>query len=76
MGVLGHVFVHGYEEEDVTPLRLVGHRNIFQILVSYVCVRLHLILRFAGCGLLSLFPCRILPCLCGCAPFYRCDIAV
>ena len=55
---------------------VLGHRNIFQTLVSYVCVWLHLILRFAGCGLLSLFPCRILPCLCGCAPFYRCDIAV
>ena len=43
---------------------------------SYVCVRLHLILRFAGYGFKNLFLGRILSWLCGCAPFSRCGIAV
>ena len=77
IGVFWHVFVHGYAEEDVTPLcRVVlGCLRTSQYFsdfgFSYACVRLHLILCFAGCGLVSLFPCRILPCLCGRAPFLQ-----
>ena len=81
-GVLLDVFVHGYAEEDVTPPRLVvlwclrTPQYFSDFGYSYVCVRLHLILSFAGCGFESLLPCGILSCLCGCAPFSRCDIAV
>ena len=83
-GGLLALVVSGYAKEVVTSLCLgvlwcLRTATFSDFGFSYVWVWLHLLLRFAGCGLECLLPCWILSCLCGCSPLcqvWHCCIGV